>query len=232
MGGIRLARPATAGSLPLLGVSHVLAAVLATTAAARRSAIARLTHASALSPGLDNAGRCRHRARAARSPQQAGRLLQPGQSRRLRLRQLRPRVPGRTSRSSGTSTGSRSTTSPIPPNPTLRTAVVCPGGQGEVSVYGNLLFMSAEESRARTDCGSPGVPTGDPLRFRGVRIFDISNLDSPVQVADGADLPRLAHAHAAEEPGRRREPLRLRVGNRRRPLGDEMASCKALPADE
>ena len=37
-----------------------------------------------------------------------------------------------------------------PANPTLRTAVVCPGGQGEVSVYGNLLFMSAEETRART----------------------------------------------------------------------------------
>jgi hypothetical protein len=70
-----------------------------------------------------------------------------------------------------------------PANPTLRTAVVCPGGQGEVSVYGNLLFMSAEESRSRTDCGAPAVPPGDPLRFRGVRIFDISNLDSPQQVA-------------------------------------------------
>ena len=44
-----------------------------------------------------------------------------------------------------------------PANPMLRTAVVCPGGQGEVSVYGNLLFMSAEETRARTDCGSPGA---------------------------------------------------------------------------
>jgi hypothetical protein len=31
-----------------------------------------------------------------------------------------------------------------PASPVLRTAVVCPGGQGEVSVYGNLLFMSAE----------------------------------------------------------------------------------------
>ena len=35
-----------------------------------------------------------------------------------------------------------------PANPQIRTAVVCPGGQGEVSVYGNLLFMSAEETRA------------------------------------------------------------------------------------
>src|SRR5688572_24525873 len=32
-----------------------------------------------------------------------------------------------------------------PAAPTLRTTVVCPGGQGDVSVYGNLLFMSVEE---------------------------------------------------------------------------------------
>ena len=81
-----------------------------------------------------------------------------------------------------------------PANPTIRTAVVCPGGQGEVSVYKNLLFMSAEESRARTDCGSPGLPSGDPLRFRGVRIFDISNLDAPVQVAT-VQTCRGSHTH-------------------------------------
>ena len=73
--------------------------------------------------------------------------------------------------------------------------MVCPGGQGDVSVYGNLLFMSVEETRAKKDCtlDSAGRPT--TTRFRGVRIFDISNLDAPVQVG-GADLPRLAHPHA------------------------------------
>ena len=81
-----------------------------------------------------------------------------------------------------------------PANPQIRTAVVCPGGQGEVSVYGNLLFMSAEETRSRTDCGAPQVPTGDPLRFRGVRIFDISNLDAPVQVA-AVQTCRGSHTH-------------------------------------
>ena len=81
-----------------------------------------------------------------------------------------------------------------PANPTLRTAVVCPGGQGEVSVYGNLLFMSAEETRARTDCGAPSAPTGSPLRFRGLRIFDISNLDAPVQVA-AVQTCRGSHTH-------------------------------------
>ena len=33
-----------------------------------------------------------------------------------------------------------------PANPVLRTSVVCPGGQGDLSVYRNLLFMSVQEN--------------------------------------------------------------------------------------
>jgi hypothetical protein len=40
----------------------------------------------------------------------------------------------------------------------LRTSLMCPGGQGDVSVYGHLLFMSAEAINGRTDCGTQGVP--------------------------------------------------------------------------
>ena len=80
-----------------------------------------------------------------------------------------------------------------PANPQIRTAVVCPGGQGEVSVYGNLLFMSAEETRARTDCGAPQVPTGDPSLPRRSDL-DISNLDAPVQVA-AVQTCRGSHTH-------------------------------------
>src|ERR1043165_3483737 len=40
----------------------------------------------------------------------------------------------------------------------LRTSIVCPGGQGDVSVYGHLLFMSAEAMNGRTDCGTQGIP--------------------------------------------------------------------------
>jgi hypothetical protein len=79
--------------------------------------------------------------------------------------------------------------------PTLRTAVVCPGGQGDLSVYKNLLFMSVEETRARIDCGTQGVPVGSEAeRFRGVRIFDISNLSNPVQVG-GVQTCRGSHTH-------------------------------------
>ena len=117
-----------------------------------------------------------------------------------------------------------------PDNPELRTAVLCPGGQGEVSVYGNLLFMSAEETRARTDCGAPGVPTGNPLRFRGVRIFDISNLDAPVQVAT-VQTCRGSHTHTLLKSPHDDENLYVYVnGTGGVRSTTELASCKALPA--
>ena len=87
---------------------------------------------------------------------------------------------------------------------TLKTSIVCPGGQGDVSVFGHLLFMSVETS-GRTDCGTQPFPTpettpglspaaaGAPAarpepapskdRGRGVRIFDISDIANPKQVA-------------------------------------------------
>ncbi|HET6728250.1 MAG TPA: hypothetical protein VFG96_02460 [Jiangellaceae bacterium] len=81
-----------------------------------------------------------------------------------------------------------------PTDPVLRSSFVCPGGQGDPSVYGNLLFMSVEETRGRIDCGS--APITDPVtqRFRGVRIFDISDLDNPVQLP-GVQTCRGSHTH-------------------------------------
>jgi hypothetical protein len=101
----------------------------------------------------------------------------------------------------------------------LRASILCPGGQGDVSVYGHLLFMSAEAMNGRTDCGTQGIPLpegykppppADPPagggraqrpppppsrdRFRGVRIFDISNLSSPKQVA-AVQSCRGSHTH-------------------------------------
>jgi hypothetical protein len=71
-----------------------------------------------------------------------------------------------------------------PESPRLRLSVICPGGQGDVSIYENLLFMSVEEARGRIDCGFQGTAGPvDPERFRGVRVFDLSDIDNPVQVA-------------------------------------------------
>ena len=82
-----------------------------------------------------------------------------------------------------------------PADLSLVASVVCPGGQGDLSVFGNLLFMSVEESRARVDCGTnPAVGT----RFQGVRIFDISNIATPVQVA-AVQTCRGSHTHTLVE---------------------------------
>jgi uncharacterized protein (DUF305 family) len=67
--------------------------------------------------------------------------------------------------------------------PSLKSSVICPGGQGDVSIVGDLLIMSVEQNRGRVDCGLEGV-TSEPSndRFRGIRIFNISDLLKPRQV--------------------------------------------------
>jgi uncharacterized protein (DUF305 family) len=80
--------------------------------------------------------------------------------------------------------------------PELLASVVCPGGQGDVSVVGDLLFMSAQETRGRLDCGLGGVSEDvSAERFRGLRIFDISDLTRPVQVG-AVQTCRGSHTHS------------------------------------
>jgi hypothetical protein len=98
----------------------------------------------------------------------------------------------------------------------LLTTLVCPGGQGDVSVYKNLLFMSVEMPNGRMDCGTQGfppapaptaaeeeqmkkekkrpVPPAQKDRFRGVRIFDISDVRNPKQVG-AVQTCRGSHTH-------------------------------------
>ena len=67
--------------------------------------------------------------------------------------------------------------------PQLVSSVVCPGGQGDVSIAGDLLIMSVQDARARIDCGLEGIDGKvSDERFRGIRIFDISDISRPRQV--------------------------------------------------
>ncbi|NNC48672.1 MAG: DUF305 domain-containing protein [Sphingomonas sp.] len=67
--------------------------------------------------------------------------------------------------------------------PQLISSVVCPGGQGDVSVVGDILIMSVEQTRGRVDCGLQGVQGQvSKDRFRGIRIFDIGDVTRPKQV--------------------------------------------------
>ncbi|MBI1403008.1 MAG: DUF305 domain-containing protein [Porphyrobacter sp.] len=80
--------------------------------------------------------------------------------------------------------------------PNLMSSVVCPGGQGDVSVVGNILVMSVEQTRGRVDCGLQGVEGKvSEERFRGLRIFDISDLTRPRQVG-GVQTCRGSHTHS------------------------------------
>jgi len=82
-----------------------------------------------------------------------------------------------------------------PESPQLLASVVCPGGQGDISVIGNLLVMSVEQTRGRLDCGLQGVAESvSDERFRGVRIFDIRDLRLPQQVA-AVQTCRGSHTH-------------------------------------
>lgn len=82
-----------------------------------------------------------------------------------------------------------------PLRPQLLSSVVCPGGQGDVSVVGNLLIMSVEQNRGRLDCGLEGVAERvSDERFRGIRIFDVSDFRMPVQVA-AVQTCRGSHTH-------------------------------------
>ena len=82
------------------------------------------------------------------------------------------------------------------PLPQHLSSVVCPGGQGDVSIVGDLLILSVEETRGRLDCGLEGV-TEDVSsdRFRGLRIFDIGDLSRPVQVG-AVQTCRGSHTHS------------------------------------
>jgi hypothetical protein len=82
-----------------------------------------------------------------------------------------------------------------PTAPTLRRGYFCPASQSDVSVYRNLLFVSGEGLSGRIDCGGEGVQDSvSAERLRGLRIFDISDLDHPVNVGN-VQTCRGSHTH-------------------------------------
>ncbi len=124
----------------------------------------------------------------------------------------------------------------------LLTSIVCSGGQGDVSVYKNLLFMSVEMPNGRLDCGSQGFapepppaagkapePSAEKDRFRGVRIFDISDIRNPKQVA-AVQTCRGSHTHTLVEDPKDKSNVYIYVSETSfvRPRA-ELAGCSADP---
>jgi hypothetical protein len=119
-----------------------------------------------------------------------------------------------------------------PSNPRLQTALVCPGGQGDVSVLGNLVFMSVEQPRGRIDCGVDAPAEAvSPDRFRGVRIFDISDLERPRQVA-AVQTCRGSHTHSLlKQPGDDDHVYVYVAGAAGVRPAEELAGCVDVPGD-
>jgi hypothetical protein len=120
-----------------------------------------------------------------------------------------------------------------PRDPRLRSFIVCPGGQGDPSVYRNLLFMSVEETRGRLDCGAQGVTdTVSTERFRGVRIFDISDIDRPRPVA-AVQTCRGSHTHTlVSAPGDQANIYVYVQGTSGPRPAAELAGCSGLRPEQ
>lgn len=132
-----------------------------------------------------------------------------------------------------------------PSNTKLLTSIVCPGGQGDVSVFGNLMFMSVEMPNGRLDCSADGFPPptrpaageapkpdAQKDRFRGVRIFDISDIRNPKQVA-AVQTCRGSHTHSLVTDPKDKKNIYVYVSGTSfvRP-GEELAGCSGGTPDK
>ena len=120
-----------------------------------------------------------------------------------------------------------------PNRPSLYSKYVCRGSQSDVSVYRNLLFVSGEATSGRLDCGLQGVPDSvSRERFRGIRIFDITDLAHPNYVAS-VQTCRGSHTHTVLVDPKDNDNVYVYISGSagvRSPT--ELAGCSALTPDQ
>lgn len=119
-----------------------------------------------------------------------------------------------------------------PSKPVLTSVVRCITSQGDPSIWGNLLFISAEGAGNRNDCGDGGVQ--DPKdHMAGVRIFDVSNPKAP-KLIKNVQTCKGSHTHTIVPSPTNKDIIYLYVsgGQAARPE-TELAGCKngTDPAD-
>ena len=120
-----------------------------------------------------------------------------------------------------------------PAKPVLVVAYTCPASQNDISVYKNLMFMSAEANNGRVDCKPGGVP--DPVskdRIRGVRVFDITNIREPKLIAN-VQTCRGSHTHTVLEDPKDKDNVYIYVsGSSGIRSAGELAGCADVAADD
>ncbi|GAA1414995.1 hypothetical protein GCM10009601_03890 [Streptomyces thermospinosisporus] len=70
-----------------------------------------------------------------------------------------------------------------PSKPKTVAQVLCPGSQNDISVSGNLLFLSTDSSRSDSSCNSTTQPATEKSSWEGMKVFDISDKRNPRYVA-------------------------------------------------
>ncbi|MDZ5442958.1 hypothetical protein U2F26_09445 [Micromonospora sp. 4G57] len=66
-----------------------------------------------------------------------------------------------------------------PSKPKIMSQVLCPGSQNDVSVYGDLLFLSTDSSRSDDSCNSVSQSASVKESWEGIKVFDISDKENP-----------------------------------------------------
>ncbi len=119
-------------------------------------------------------------------------------------------------------------------NPELVKQYVCPASQSDVSVYNNLLFVSGEGLGGRLDCGTEGVDERvSDERLRGIRIFDISDIQNPEYIAN-VQTCRGSHTHSLLTDGKDPDNIYVYISGSApvRP-NEELEGCSdAMPSDD
>ena len=66
-----------------------------------------------------------------------------------------------------------------PKAPQTLSQVLCPGAQNDITVSGDLLYVSTDSSRSDSSCASTTGPLADPASWEGIKIFDVSDPAAP-----------------------------------------------------
>jgi len=66
-----------------------------------------------------------------------------------------------------------------PRRPRIVSQVLCPGSQNDVSISGNLLFLSTDSRRTNNSCNSTTVTDTTTPYWEGIKIFDVTDKSAP-----------------------------------------------------
>jgi len=111
-----------------------------------------------------------------------------------------------------------------PAKPVMAAVVQCITAQGDPSIVGNLLFISAEGGGNRNDCAKGGVK--DPSEhMAGVRIFDVSNPAAP-RLVKNVQTCKGSHTHTVIPDPKDKGVVYIYVsGNQNARPATELAGC-------